>query len=33
MSQPFRALDYILCVLVFFLVGFAAVPLMTNWIR
>jgi hypothetical protein len=26
-------LDYILCVLVFFLVGFASVPLMTDWIR
>jgi hypothetical protein len=33
MTQPFRAFAYILCVLVFFLQGFASVPLMTDWIR
>jgi hypothetical protein len=33
MLQPFRALDYVLCAVAFILVGIAAVPLMTAWIR
>jgi hypothetical protein len=33
MPEPFRPLDYFLCVVAFFLVGIAAVPLMTAWIR
>jgi hypothetical protein len=33
MPQTFRALDYVQCVVAFFLVGIAAVPLMTAWIR
>ena len=33
MPQPFRLFDYVLCVMAFFLVGFAIVPLMTAWIR
>jgi hypothetical protein len=31
--QPFRAFDYVLYVMAFFLVGVAMVPLMTAWIR
>jgi hypothetical protein len=33
MPQPFRAFDYVLCVVAFLLVGIAIVPLMTAWIR
>jgi hypothetical protein len=33
MPEPFRPLDYVLCVAAFFLVGIATVPLMTAWIR
>jgi hypothetical protein len=33
MPLPFRTLDYVLCILVFFLVGVATVPLMTEWVR
>ncbi len=33
MPQPFSALDYALCVMAFLLLGVAAVPLMTAWIR
>jgi hypothetical protein len=33
MPQPFRAFDYVLCAMAFFLVGVAMVPLMTAWIR
>ena len=33
MPEPFRAFDYVLCAAAFFLVGIAAVPLLTAWIR
>jgi hypothetical protein len=33
MPEPFRSFDYVLCVAAFFLVGIAAVPLITAWIR
>jgi hypothetical protein len=32
MLEPFHSLDYVLCIVIF-LVGIAAVPLMTAWIR
>ena len=33
LPQPFRGFDYVLCVMAFFLVGVATVPLMTAWMR
>ena len=32
MPEPFRSLDYVLCVVAFFPVEIATVPLMTAWI-
>jgi hypothetical protein len=33
MPEPFRPLDYVLCAAAFFIIGIAAVPLMTAWVR